>query len=86
MHTGTFLADQNNSLIQVCSAPDLTILNVARKAMTGEGGGLVAKLTRDSKVVTEVIGEKVREDRGGGLASRHVRLLYSFSLLSFGEF
>ena len=52
--------------------------------MAGEGG-LVAKLTRDSKVVTEVIGEKVR-DRGGGLASRHVRLLYSFSLLSFGEF
>ena len=49
-------------------------------------GGLVAKLTRDSKVVTEVLGEKAREERGGGLASwRHVHLLYFFSLLSFGE-
>ena len=55
--------------------------------MTGEGG-LVAKLTRDSKVVTEVIGDKVKEEPGGGsgLASRHVRLLYFFSLLSLGEF
>ena len=55
--------------------------------MAGEGG-LVAKLTRDSKVVTEVLGEKVKEDPGGGsgLASRHVRLLYFFSLLSLGAF
>ena len=53
--------------------------------MAGEGG-LVAKLTRDSKVVTEVLGEKAKEERGGGLASwRHVHLLYFFSLLSFGE-
>ena len=54
--------------------------------MAGEGG-LVAKLTRDSKVVTEVMGEKVKEERGGGLASwRQVHFLYFFSLLSFGEF
>ena len=49
-------------------------------------GGLVAKLTRDSKVVTEVVGEKTKEEQGGGLTSwRHVHLLYFFSLLSFGE-
>ena len=60
---------------------------LSEKAMAVEGG-LVAKLTRDSKVVTEVLGEKVKEDRGGGsvLASRHVHLLYFFSLLSLGEF
>ena len=52
--------------------------------MAGEGG-LVAKLTRDSKVVTEIMGEKAKEDRGGGPAGRHLRLLYFFSLLSFGE-
>ena len=53
-------------------------------AVAGEGD-LVAKLTRDSKVVTRVLGEKVRQDKGGGLNWRHVQLLYFFSLLSFGE-
>ena len=45
----------------------------------------MAKLDRDNKVVTEVMERQEEEDQKRGRSWRHVKVLYSISVISLGK-